>query len=178
LGFASLVTKSRNPWRIALAFVAGTLSVYAFFGYAGQVVVRLISLSSWVYAAIAVSAFVGGVLAIIGAEWCPVHEDAEPKRAAVGAAFLSGAGFALVVSPCCTPVVGAVVAYSSGADSGSLAAGLLVAFGLGHLTPVFATLAVGTKIVRRVVSSRLSQAGNVVAGAAMLFISAYYALLI
>lgn len=179
LAFASFMLRALHPARTSAAFLAGTLSTYALLGYVGGLVSGLVGVASWVYGSIAAAALLGGLWTLVGARWC-AHDvpPAAARHDALGAAFLTGAGFSLVVSPCCTPLIGVVVSYA-GALGGSLrAALLLVCFGLGHAAPVFATMLCGPRLSGWLATSRFSQGASIVAGAAMLILGSYYALMV
>lgn len=178
LAFSSFMLRSKRPARTGVAFLSGSLFTYALLGLVGGLVASLVGIASWVYGAIATAAIAGGIWTIVGASWCSHEAEVEKKSDALGAVFLSGAGFSLMVSPCCTPLVGVVVAYA-GASGGSLTAALLlVCFGLGHASPVFTAIIFGQRLTRWLAQSRFSQGATVVAGASMIALGAYYALLV
>jgi len=179
LAFSSFMLRSANPKRTAAAFLAGTLGMYAVLGYVGGLVANLVGIASWVYGAIAVAAILGGIWTVIGASWCE-HDAPRPAKSgdALGAAFLTGAGFSLVVSPCCTPLIGVVVAYAGSMGGSWTAALLLVCFGLGHASPVFTAMIFGKRLAAFITTSRFSQGASVVGGTAMVALGAYYALLV
>src|SRR5665213_359522 len=179
LAFSSFMLRSLHPRRTSVAFLSGTLCMYAALGFVGGFVASLAGIASWVYGSIAAAAILGGLWTIVGASWCAHEATVAPKSGdALGAAFLTGAGFSLVVSPCCTPLIGVVVAYA-GAMGGSLSAALLlVCFGLGHASPVFTAMMFGQRLASWITTSRFSQGATVVAGAAMILLGSYSALLV
>lgn len=178
LAFSSFMLRSRRPARTAVAFLSGSLFTYGLLGLVGGLVASLVGIASWVYGTIAAAAIVGGIWTIVGASWCSPATEVEKKGDVLGAVFLSGAGFSLVVSPCCTPLIGVVVAYA-GASGGSLTAALLLlCFGLGHASPVFTAMVFGQRLTRWLAQSHFSQGATVVAGASMIALGAYYALLV
>ena len=179
LAFSSFMLRSQKPKRTAAAFLAGTLGMYGALGYVGGLVANLVGISSWVYGVIALAAILGGLWTVIGASWCE-HDAPQPTKAgdAIGAAFLTGAGFSLVVSPCCAPLIGVVVAYAGSMGGSWSAALLLVSFGIGHASPVFTAMMFGKKLTSFLTTSRFSQGATVVGGAAMVVLGAYYALLV
>lgn len=178
LAFGALTMRAAHPIRTALTFMSGTLGTYAFLGAVGGAIESLIGISTWIYATVAAVGIVGGLWMLADAKWCD-HAAAEkaPANDALGVAFLTGAGFALMVSPCCTPTIGLVLAYS-GTTGPLVAAALLVAFGLGHLTPVFGVLLWGRGWVARLATSRWSQFASTVGGILMIVVGAYYAALV
>jgi cytochrome c biogenesis protein CcdA len=162
-----------------MTFVASTIATYACFGLVGTVVADLVRCASWVYAGVALMALVAGAATLIGAAWHQ-HEHVEEVRArnALSAAFLAGVGFALMVSPCCTPVLGVIIASSSMHGNVLLGVGLLAVFGLGHAAPLLVVLAGGRAAVMRLGAGRWAQGMQVGAGACMMALGAYYALLV
>ena len=75
------------------------------------------------------------------------------------------------------PVV-AIVTYATVAYPATTAAGLMVAFGIGHLVPLGIATAIGRKPAQRMATSRYAQSAQVIAGALMLGVGVYYALLV
>ncbi|MFN2529636.1 MAG: cytochrome c biogenesis protein CcdA, partial [Candidatus Baltobacteraceae bacterium] len=85
-----------------------------------------------------------------------------------------GGSFAFVISPCCTPLVVAILAYCSQIHNAFYAAGLLSVFALGHALPIVA-LASGAGLISRVLQRlNLEEALQVVGGALMLALCGYY----
>lgn len=180
VALSSLVLRSRNPLLVGMAFIGSTIGTYAFFGVVGSLVGDLVGYASWIYAGVAVSALAGGVVTLIGAS-AHHHEkrvQERPARNALSAAFLAGVGFALMVSPCCTPILGVIVAYTSLHGNVALGSGLLAVFGLGHAVPSVAALAGGRAAVARLWASRWAQGMQVGAATCMMALGAYYALLV
>ena len=178
LAFSSFMLRAKNPGRTALAFLSGSLLTYGLLGFVGGLVASLVGIAPWIYGTIAAAAIVGGIWTIVDASWCSHDLELREKSDVLGAVFLSGAGFSLVVSPCCTPLIGVIVAYASGSGGSLIAALLLVCFGLGHASPVFTTVMFGRPLGRWLADSRLSQGATVVAGASMIALGGYYALLV
>lgn len=165
---------------VGLAFIGSTIATYAFFGVVGSLVADLVGYASWIYAGVAFAALAGGVMTVVGASAHQHDEPPQPRpeRNALSAAFLAGVGFALMVSPCCTPILGVIVAYTSMHGNVALGSGLLAVFGLGHATPLLVALAGGRATVGRLWASRWAQGVQVGAGTCMIALGAYYALLV
>lgn len=179
IALSALVLRSAKPVIVGTAFIGGTIGTYAFFGAVGSLVADLVGYASWIYAGVAVAALAGGLVTLVGASaYRHRHEDVRPARSAFSAAFLAGVGFALMVSPCCTPILGVIVTYTSLRGDVALGSGLLAVFGLGHAAPLLATLAGGRSFVGRLWSSQWAQGAQVVAGTFMIALGAYYALLV
>jgi cytochrome c-type biogenesis protein len=83
-----------------------------------------------------------------------------------------------MVSPCCTPILGVIVAYTSTHGNVAMGSGLLAVFGLGHAVPLIVALAGGRALVGRLWASRWAQGMQVGAGTCMMALGAYYALLV
>ncbi len=180
VALSSLVLRSRNPVLVGSAFIGSTIATYAFFGVVGSLVRDLVGYASWIYAGVAVAALAGGIVTLVGAN---VHRHEEhvrerPERNAFSAAFLAGVGFALMVSPCCTPILVVIVAYTSAHGNVAQGSGLLAVFGLGHAVPLLVALAGGRALVGRLWASRWAQGMQVGAGTCMMALGAYYALLV
>ncbi len=176
----ALVADAKRPARVTAAFVAGLIATYALFGVAAALVGRLLDLQPYVYAIVSISAIAAGLWQLVRAEGSHAcsqiaggHRAAEP---ALGAAMLLGASFALVISPCCTPLVVAVVAYASVAGAVH-AASLLAAFALGHAVPLALAAASGSRLGRLFAHVANPQAVGIVSGALMLGLGLYYAAL-
>jgi cytochrome c biogenesis protein CcdA len=179
VALSALAVRARRPWLVGLAFILGTLGTYATLGVAGSLVADLVGIATWVYGGIAVAGIVGGIVTIAGAGW---HSHEEPpvdtRRDAVSAALLAGMGFALMVSPCCTPILGVIIGYTSLRGDVVYGCAMLVVFGLGHAAPLIAMLGGGRGLTERLWSSRFAQSAQVFAGTFMLGLGAYYALLV
>jgi cytochrome c-type biogenesis protein len=91
--------------------------------------------------------------------------------------FSLGAASALVVSPCCTPVVAAVIGMTAGSADPAARAMLLGAFTLGHAAPLFLAGALGALCDRPLRAWNASPAPAVVSGALMLALGGYYGML-
>jgi len=178
LAFVSLVLRSTRPRLLSAVFLGAMFATYAALGLAGSLISHLLALSTWIYIAVAITAVGGGVWSVVSAGWCADDRVAPDQPGSIGAAFFSGAGFALMISPCCTPFVAAAIAYTTLVGQPLTGAGLLVVFGVGHAVPIYVVAAGGGRFVRALVAYRLTQAAQIVSGACMLVIGAYYALLV
>jgi cytochrome c-type biogenesis protein len=179
VALAALVVRSRHPHRVGAVFIGSTIATYACFGLVGTAVADLVGCASWIYVGVALAALAAGTATLIGAAWHHhAHVPQAPRRSALSAAFLAGVGFALMVSPCCTPILGVIIAASSLRGNVPLGIGLLAVFGLGHAAPLLVVLAGGRAAVVHLWSSRWAQGMQVGAGTCMLALGAYYALLV
>ncbi|MDQ2871523.1 MAG: cytochrome c biogenesis protein CcdA [Candidatus Eremiobacteraeota bacterium] len=162
---------------IACAFVAGLAAAYSAFGAISSLLGRFAVLSHAMYWAIAGALLVGGCASLWkGAPECG-HASAPKGASSFGGAFLLGASFAFVVSPCCTPLLLAILAYSNAMGDPAYGSLLLASLALGHAAPVLAVglgaSATGTFVERLA----LKQGTAVVSAALMLALAGYYLVL-
>jgi cytochrome c biogenesis protein CcdA len=179
LAITGLIAQARWPALVGGVFVSGTLFVYAGFAFVSSYVAQLVTIASYVYAVVALLAIGSAVWMLVGAEYC-VHREPKARSGSLGAAFVSGAGFALLVSPCCTPIIGAILAYSGaiGVRFPVTSMALLVAFGLGHAMPVFLVLGLGRRPMAWLTNSHFSQLTSTVMASLMLVVGVSYAALV
>jgi cytochrome c-type biogenesis protein len=172
------LTSSREPRRaatMAASFVAGLVAVYACFGAGASLIGHLAQISSWVYGVVAVALGIAGITTLWKEERIPHGHT----RYAVGegGSFFLGASFALVISPCCTPLVVGILAYASAAGSPFYGTSLLACFALGHALPILGA-ALGARGVTGIFQRlAVRQAAEVLSAAMMLVLAAYYAVL-
>lgn len=164
--------------RLTSGFVVGLVATYATFGLLSSLLVRVNGLSQQFYWLLAGLMLVGGLLALreSRAEPCGRKHDAA-HTASVGGALILGASSALIVSPCCTPLLLAIVTYTSAVANPKYGALLLGCFALGHAVPVF-LLSIGANRFSEIAKHfHIEGASSVVAGGLMLFLAGYYAVL-
>lgn len=175
-GLASGKPRSQAITRV-LWFVGGLVATYAVFGAISTLVERAADFSTLTYTVVAIALGGGGVLALWRGEEPCAHEHVPARDVGNGGAALFGASFALVVSPCCTPLVLGIIAYTSGAGNITYGSALLACFALGHALPLV-VVAFGmnraTAMLRRY---SIHQAAGMVSAALMLALCAYYAVL-
>lgn len=178
VAIAACVAESRRPGWVVAAFLGGLIGAYASFGCAVAWLGSAQTYASPIYAAVAVALLAGGFATLAGAR-CGAH-PAPQRRAArsLGGVTLLGASFAFVVSPCCTPFVAMILAYTSLAGAPLYGAALCATFALGHALPVAVCGILGGTVAERFRRIALHQAVSVVSGALMLALGGYYALLI
>ena len=174
-GLASHQERDRAAISVC-SFVAGLMAVYGSFGAAASLLGRVAHISTEVYVFVALTLAAGGIVSL----WNdPRHTHCTARFSARswGAAFFLGVSFALVLSPCCTPLVLGILAYTSAAGDPLYGSALLACFALGHALPVFA-VATGARGVG-VILERLvvRQAASVLSAAMMLALAAYYGVL-
>jgi cytochrome c-type biogenesis protein len=168
----------RSAFRLVCAFAAGLVVIYAAFGAVGSLLLRAANLSSAIDGALACGlAIAGGRSLWVGDEHSQHKHIGETKPMAAGAAFMLGASFALILSPCCTPLVIGIIAYAAGAGAPLAGSAMLACFALGHALPL-AAAAIGAKHAAALLERyTMRRAASVVSGTLMLALAAYYGVL-
>ena len=181
IALASIAHGPRRT-RTVLAFVAGIVTVYVALGFGAGLLTAVMQNASAIDIVLAVALGAGGLVTLLRRSQCHVHEhehehegDVPPRR--LGGIFSLGAASALVISPCCTPIVAAVVAFPSLDPTPWLRAALLGAFALGHAAPLLVLGSAGAAFARPLRRWNASPAPAVVSGTLMLALGAYYGVL-
>jgi cytochrome c biogenesis protein CcdA len=179
VAITALLGERRRTLTVA-AFVAGMVTAYTALGFGAGLLAQIAGHASSLYAILAVALAAGGLITLCRRSSCDHSHDAiqtssEPHR--MSGVFSLGAASALVVSPCCTPILAAVVGMSVDANPATRAE-LLAAFALGHAAPLFAVGTLGSLCARTFRTWNASPAPAVVSGALMLGLGAYYGLLV
>lgn len=167
-------TTRRQSLALIAAFVAGLIAVYSTFGAASRLIAGAAALSPYTYAALAVALAVGGFSTLWRADKLCAHAAHERNAGTPGAAFFLGASSGLVISPCCTPLVLGVLAYTTSSGSFAYGSALLAAFALGHALPVIAVGFGVNRIGSILHRYSLRQASAVIGGTLMLGLAGYY----
>jgi cytochrome c-type biogenesis protein len=107
---------------------------------------------------------------------CTTHVPVR-RRAGFGGSFLLGASFALVLSPCCTPLVIVILAYTSTSGDPWYGSALLAIFAVGHALPLLGIGAGAQRVGALLARPRLKSATSTAAATLMLSLAAYYAVL-
>jgi thiol:disulfide interchange protein DsbD len=178
VAIAAMLGDRRRTVTIA-AFVLGMLAAYTALGFGAGLLWQLTGHASALYAVLAIALAGAGLVTLLRTPSCDhVHHAASnsaPHR--LSGVFSLGAASALVVSPCCTPVVAAVVGMTAG-DANPLSRALLLgAFALGHAAPLFLAGSLGSIFAGRLRAWNASPAPAVVSGSLMLALGGYYGLL-
>ncbi len=160
------------------SFVGGLAAAYATFGLAASLLGRVTEASSAIYALVAAAMFLGGVATLAAGKprHCS-HSESAPLQRSFGGPFLLGASFACVVSPCCTPLVVGILAYTTAVGNAVYGSALLVTFALGHALPVVAVGGAAGNLGRFFARLQVREATSIVSGALMLAMGLYYAVL-
>lgn len=170
--------KSRSQSLISVfAFVTGLIVTYALFGALSSLLTKAVQLSAVTYLLVSLALGVGGTLKLWQGERECGHSRAHGEKVGTGAAFLLGTSFALVVSPCCTPLVLGIVTIASAGGNALYGTALLACFALGHTVPVLAA-GIGMNGVTALLQRyAIRQVASVVSAALMIGLAGYYALL-
>jgi cytochrome c biogenesis protein CcdA len=184
LAVTAMANASSRPALTIAAFIAGLTGAYVVLGFAAGLLGSLWSISSVIDIVLAASLVLGGVVTLFRAREPQAtsacsHVHKEPHfGGSVGGTALVGAATALVISPCCAPIIVAIVATSSAVGTPGTGAALLAAFALGHAVPLFFSGVAGSLVMRRFARLTVSQAPAIIAGTLMLALGCYYAVLV
>ena len=158
------------------AFVAGIAMATTMLGILAAWVGRtLAGFGGWVAALIGLVPVLVG-LHFLGIIRLPLPRPVTQKGATgVIGAFVTGLLFALVLAPCGTPVLAAVLSYA--ALTGNVAAGglLLFAYGLGTGLPVLAVGTVASSLAARLDGSGLRRWVDRITGVALIAMGVFVA---
>ncbi|HET9392958.1 MAG TPA: cytochrome c biogenesis protein CcdA [Candidatus Rubrimentiphilum sp.] len=154
------------------SFVAGLVLAYLLFALAGSLIWEAFRYSGEIYAIAAVFLAAGGLAAVIRAPAECVHSQVHWRRSS-GSMFLLGASSALMVSPCCTPIVLASIAYA-GVTGLWFSCAAIACFALGHAFPV-ALVAIGGSVLRPLLTHpNVQGATSMIGGSLLLGLAGYY----
>lgn len=154
------------------SFIGGLAAAYASFGIFASILGVLSNLSHWVYAALGCALGITGTITL--ARSGRGHACSASRPQSLGSAFLLGSSFALVISPCCTPILMAILAYCAQTQNLAYSVLLLAAFALGHSLPLLVAGAAASRCARWVSRFALGQCVEVVAGGLLICLSGYY----
>jgi cytochrome c-type biogenesis protein len=185
IAIAAISNGDRRPILATIAFVLGLIGAFMALGFGAGLLGTLWSLSGPIDIALAVGLVGGGCVTLVRA--VPAHAANAAcahgsrviagRQRSLGAIFLLGAASAFVISPCCTPIVAAVVATSTAIGKPLVGVGLLFCYAAGHALPLFFAGSIST-VVRRIVPPQISaQAPAIVGAVLMLALGIYYGVL-
>lgn len=160
--------------KLAAAFCAGLLLGYASFAAAAWIFHDALQYSQSLYAALA-AAFGAAALWPLLRPSCSHQVAVKPVSGA--GAMLLGLCLALVVSPCCAPVIVAVMAYAAASANVPHAAVLLVCYAAGHALPLLALAGAAQKCAAVFTALATARTSVLVSSGVLLALGAYYAVL-
>jgi cytochrome c biogenesis protein CcdA len=176
---AALLGERRRTLTIA-TFVLGMLTAYAALGFGTGLLAQLAGHASALYLLLATALGCAGLITLSRSPHCDhAHDErrrSQPRR--LSGVFSLGAASAFVVSPCCTPVVAAVLGMTAFDANPLSRAALLGAFAMGHAAPLFIVGSLGTLCARSFRSWNASPAPAIISGTLALALGAYYGLLV
>jgi cytochrome c-type biogenesis protein len=164
-------------WKLLAAFAIGLCCAYALVGMTSGLLGRVAAQSAYMYAALALAFGLGGSIALVWTSHDVGRIAHAPGPASHGGALLLGASFALVASPCCTPIVAALAGIGAASANPWLGATTLGAFAFGHALPLVAAGMGSGRVADALRRWKLEPALATVGGALMLALGGYYALL-
>lgn len=131
--------KPRLTLSHAVAFVLGTATATTILGVVAALAGRTLEgFGGWVRIAVAIVPILMG-LHLLGLLKLPMPTGARmPKRGGVAGAYAGGLLLSLVIGPCGTPALAAILSYAAYRGSVAFAALLLFAYGLGNGVPLVA----------------------------------------
>lgn len=156
------------------SFVAGTVVVLSLFGLVASFASAVLVVHRG-----PVHLGVGLLILLMGLSlggWLPLRLPRLPQLPASGGPFLVGMGFALLSSPCSSPVLFSVLAAAAGSGSGLLSVITMMSYALGY-TAVIAATGIWAGLLST--SRRLLRHGETltrVSSAVLLLAGAYYVL--
>jgi len=172
---AALAHTTPRPGRPIALFIAGLVGAYVCLGSVAGALGAVRGWSAYVYAALAVALALGGATTLLRHDTVS-HAHTQPRTgtSSAGGAFLLGASSALVVSPCCTPIVAGIAGLTIASGRVSDGVMLLASFGLGHAAPLLGAAFVSGRVSAVLRRLAASPAPAVVAGTLMLGLAAYF----
>lgn len=177
VALATVLTGPRRGLTIG-AFVLGVMTVYAALGLGAGMLGIVTSNAAMLDAVLALVLVSAGIITLLRSPRCEQHAPVAMQPRRLSGVFSLGAGSALVVSPCCAPVVAAVAAFPALDVSPVSRAVLLGAFALGHAAPIVVLGAAGSVCAQRLRRWNAGPAPAVVSGTLMLALGAFYGLLV
>lgn len=170
---AAIVERNGRRTRAVASFIAGLLLGYAALGFGLGIFGAIARHATAVYALLAIGLLASGGAILVRK---PHAADHHHHPASPTGMFALGAGSALIVSPCCTPIVAAIAGLGALDGRPAVSAAFLVTFALGHALPLLLFGVTGSLVAERFAADR-SGATTVISGALMLALGAYYGLL-
>ncbi len=161
--------------RAMASLIAGICCGYVLLGLAATLLLRMMQMVGLLYAGMCVVLVFVGIQSILASDRATSAAGCRHERGAGGAMFFAGMSFALVVSPCCTPIVAGIAAVAQANGDWAYCGLCMASFALGHsaLPAIvgFASMALRERMLR------YAPAVGVINGALLLGLAGYYAVL-
>ncbi len=167
----------RRPLVPVAAFVAGVVVAYVALGFGSRLVMLLVANVAFADVVLAVTLIVIGIRTLVYEPHLCSQSEAEQLRMRPSGAFTLGAASALVVSPCCTPMVVAFAGLGALDRDPVIVAVYLAAFAIGHAAPLALAGAFGAASADRLRVASATAAPSVIAGTLTIALGCYYGLL-
>jgi cytochrome c-type biogenesis protein len=169
-------TGYRQGLMLSGVFVLGMSAVFTVIGAAAGLLGHALLIAGWASYVVAFVCLVLG-LHLLGLVRLPLDrfsvKTMRPCRAGIPGAFVLGALFALVASPCSTPVLAVIATMAAGERDAAGGAALLFLYGLGKGVPLLLIgLAAGSLRTMRSFS-RLTPAFTKLGGVTLVGVAAY-----
>ncbi len=165
---------------LVAAFVAGLVSSYVLIASSAALWLGIGTQSSWIYCALALGLFAYGVRALVRSDTHGSCNESSPKPmvTSIGCTFLSGASFALVASPCCTPILVAIAGIAARAPTPLFGIAVASAFAIGHGLPLMLLACWDARLCGPLRGEAWRRAASVIGGGVTVALAGYYALLV
>jgi cytochrome c-type biogenesis protein len=177
--FVAVAALASSPgiarWKAVSAFAAGLCASYVALGVAAGFAARIAAISAHVYTLLALVLIGFGLKTLWSEPARCVHDG--PKPRSLGGACVLGMSFALVTSPCCTPVIVVLGSLAASGPSPAFGGLLIGSYAAGHALPLVAAGFGWQWIGRRLDVRPLRPAMQTIGGALMLGLAAYYGVL-
>jgi cytochrome c-type biogenesis protein len=175
IAVAAVIERSAHRTLAVAAFVGGLLVAYAVLGFGIGVAGMLWNHATAIYLLLGCGLGASGLAVLARAPHAHAAATHVPARSS--AVFLLGAASALIVSPCCTPIVAAVAGMAAFDGVPAAAAAFLATFAAGHALPLVLLGTTGSLVARRLAHRYDGGAAAVVSGTLLLALGAYYGML-
>ena len=159
------------------SFISGLIFSYAVLAFQARMLAQLANFSCAVDIAVAIAFASFGFVTIIRAEQAHCSHSTRVRSVSVGGAFLLGASFAFILSPCCTPILSGLAMLTSATGNFVTTIEVVAAFAAGHAAPLLLAATSAQRIRRAFALPGIRTAVNTIAGGLMLAMGAYFAVL-
>jgi cytochrome c biogenesis protein CcdA len=174
LALAALIGP-RHPFVPVAAFTLGLVVVTVTLGAGAGIAAALLTHVAVIDAVMAVLLIGTGIATIVREPRCAHAAARRPVRAS--GAFALGAASALVVSPCCTPLIVAFAGLGAFDRDPLMACGYLAAYAVGHALPLAFAGVASAPFAAAGRALAASAAPAVVSGSLTVALGTYYGLL-
>jgi cytochrome c biogenesis protein CcdA len=175
VALAAVVERNGRRVLAVVSFVAGLLLGYAALGFGLGIFAAIARHTAVLYALLATGLVASGIALLVRRPAAARHHV--HHRASTTGMFALGAGSALIVSPCCTPIVAAIAGMGALDGRPAVTALFLTTFALGHALPLLLFGATGSLVAGRFAGRDRAGVTTAISGVLMLALGAYYGVL-